>query len=93
MSEERGRVLLIDVREPEEHAIGNIGGELIPLAQLWQAVQRLKTIKQPIVLYCRSGDRSLAAARFLQMQGIKDVGYLEGGLLAWKDEVDASLPL
>jgi len=65
MAEERD-FMLVDVREEEEHAAYNLGGELIPLSELSQYYHRFD-IEKPIVIYCRKGIRSqIAIQRLLQ---------------------------
>ncbi len=78
------KVVLLDVREPYEHAEKNIPNSiLIPLGSLPQRVKELEPYKdQEIVVYCRSGNRSGQACEFLQKLGYKATN-LEGGMLAW----------
>jgi sulfur-carrier protein adenylyltransferase/sulfurtransferase len=86
-------VQIIDVREPYEFEIGQIPlAKLIPLSQV---VQRAKEIdpSRTAVIHCRSGVRSAKAIRALQESGYKGkLVNLEGGILAWSDEVDPSVP-
>lgn len=56
---------LIDVREPQEYALHNLGGELIPLGQILEQVQRV-ALDKPVVIHCQSGKRSAEAVRLLQ---------------------------
>ncbi len=77
----RGEAMLIDVREPEEHAAGNIGGINIPLGSLASRLGELPRDTQ-LVVYCRSGARSAQAARALAAAGFTHVSNLEGGMLA-----------
>ena len=80
--------LLVDVREPSEHAAGSIpGAALHPLGSLPEAIPALKAEFPPdreIVLNCQSGRRSLLAARQFQEAGFTRVRHLRGGYLAWK---------
>lgn len=74
--------VLIDVREPAEHADSRIeGAQLIPLRQLQSHVKRLPK-DQPIVVHCRSGGRSAVAVAMLKVQGF-DARNLSGGIRAW----------
>jgi sulfur-carrier protein adenylyltransferase/sulfurtransferase len=83
--------LLLDVRDPEEWAITRIeGARLIPRAQLAEKVDELTRARE-IVLYCRSGRRSALATELLLQLGFTNVKSLEGGLLAWADQVDPSI--
>jgi adenylyltransferase/sulfurtransferase len=82
---------ILDVREPHEYQICNINGHLIPLGQLPSRVSELDSSRE-IVAHCRSGKRSADAVRFLQQAGFRKLLNLKGGILAWSDEVDPSLP-
>ncbi len=82
---------VLDVREPHEYQICNIGGHLIPLGDLPQRVNELDSSRE-IVAHCRSGERSAEAAEFLRKAGFKKLWNLKGGILAWSDEVDPRLP-
>ncbi len=85
-------VRIIDVREPHEWDICHIeGAELIPLGTLPDNIDRLDT-GQEIVVHCRSGARSAQAVELLRETGFRNVYNLTGGILAWSDEVDPSLP-
>lgn len=83
---------LIDVREPGEREIVSIGGMEIPLDRIPEEVSRIPE-KGPIILYCRSGKRSAKAAReILDQRPESEIYNLRGGILAWTEEVDPSLP-
>ncbi len=83
---------LIDVREPYEYGIANLGGELIPLGTIEEAADRIARDKM-VVVHCRSGKRSADAIRRLQARfGFDNLYNLEGGILAWAREIDASVP-
>ena len=84
-------LFILDVREPHEYQICNLGGHLIPLGDLPKRVNELDTSKE-IVAHCRSGVRSAKAANFLRQAGFKKVHNLAGGILAWADRVDPSMP-
>jgi len=85
-------VVLLDVREPYERRICDIGGTLVPMAQLPTIAGQLDR-GADIVLYCRVGIRSAYAARFLLDRGFTRVWNLRGGLHAWSTDVDPSVPL
>lgn len=72
-------IQLVDVREPYEHAYSNIGGILIPLNELERHYLSLEKNK-PVVVYCKSGYRSMLAAQMLVEQGFTDVKNLLGGI-------------
>src|SRR5262250_3053577 len=75
---------ILDVREPHEYQICNLGGHLIPLGDLPNRVNELDTSKE-IVAHCSSGVRSAKAVNFLRQSGFKKVHNLAGGILAWAD--------
>jgi rhodanese-related sulfurtransferase len=75
----------VDVRTPEEHEAGHIAGDTpIPFDQLKDRAGDLDT-ETPLVLYCRSGDRSGAAVQALRASGY-DAYSIDGGLLAWAEQ-------
>ena len=83
---------LIDVREPFEYEIARIdGAKLIPLGEIAERADELQR-EQTIVVHCHSGGRSGEAVRLLQQRGFTNVYNLEGGIDAWSDEIDASVP-
>jgi sulfur-carrier protein adenylyltransferase/sulfurtransferase len=92
---DRGEELtIIDVREPHEWDIGNLGpqgAKLIPLGELPQRAGEIDR-EATVVLQCRSGARSERALHFLRSQGYSKLYNLEGGILAWSDQVDPSIP-
>jgi molybdopterin/thiamine biosynthesis adenylyltransferase/rhodanese-related sulfurtransferase/molybdopterin converting factor small subunit len=88
------RIVLVDVREPHEWEITNLGrhdARLIPLGSLIERMNELDTADE-IVLYCRSGNRSAQALTRLRDAGFRKLWNLEGGLLAWSEDVDPSVP-
>lgn len=84
-------LFILDVREPHEYQICNIGGHLIPLGDLSRRVNELDSSRE-IVAHCRSGKRSAEAVEFLRSAGFRKVLNLKGGILAWSDEVDPRVP-
>src|SRR5947208_6778685 len=84
-------LFVLDVREPHEYQICNIGGHLIPLGDLPKRVNELDSSRE-IVAHCRSGVRSAKAVDFLRQAGFKKVTNLAGGILAWADRVDPKMP-
>ena len=77
---------LIDVREPDEHSEFNIGGELIPLNEIVQQVEKIATDK-PVIIYCRKGIRSQIAIQRLQEKfPLTNLINLIGGTEAWKKQ-------
>ncbi len=82
---------LIDVREPHEKEIADIGGELIPLGTVPEHIDAVSKDKT-VVVYCRSGKRSAQATQFLQEAlSHKEIYNLEGGILDWADKIDNSI--
>ncbi len=90
---ERGdNFVLIDVREPYEYQIARIpGSRLIPLGDLPKHLQELDP-EADIVAHCKSGARSQKAVDLLKQNGFKHVRNMTGGILAWSDKVDPSVP-
>ncbi|WP_203292450.1 rhodanese-like domain-containing protein [Maricaulis parjimensis] len=85
-----GRCLLIDVREPGEHAREHIAGAILcPLSKL-EAGQLPKAKGKSVILHCRSGMRSRSAFQRLREEGLKPAGHMRGGIMAWKS---AGLPV
>jgi adenylyltransferase/sulfurtransferase len=84
--------VLIDVREPHEYQICNIPyAKLIPLGDLPKRVNELDSADE-IVAHCKSGTRSAKAVDFLKQAGFRKVRNMKGGILAWSDKVDPSVP-
>jgi len=84
-------LFILDVREPHEYQICNLQGTLIPLGELSRRVNELDSSRE-IVAHCRSGKRSAEAVEFLRNAGFRKIWNLKGGILAWSDEVDPSVP-
>jgi adenylyltransferase/sulfurtransferase len=82
---------ILDVREPHEYQICNLNGHLIPLGELPRRVHELDSSRE-IVAHCRSGKRSAEAVDFLRKAGFRKTLNLKGGILAWSDEVDPTVP-
>lgn len=92
MIDRHDKFILVDVREPHEYQIGRIpGSRLIPLGEVAQRANELDTADD-IVVHCRSGGRSAKAIQTLQKMGFKRLRNLKGGILAWSDEIDPSVP-
>jgi sulfur-carrier protein adenylyltransferase/sulfurtransferase len=84
-------VFVLDVRELHEYQICNLGGYLIPLGDLPARMNELDSSRE-IVVHCRSGVRSAKAVTLLRQAGFGKVKNLAGGILAWSDKVDPSVP-
>ncbi len=92
---ERGdRPVILDVRKPYEVQIASIGHDLlIPVDELPERISELEPYRDhEIVVYCRSGVRSAHATKLLREAGFRDVKNLKGGILAWSQEIDPSIP-
>ncbi len=90
--DEGEKLVVLDVREPQEYRINRIPGSvLIPLGELPQRYEELDP-KTSIVCHCKSGQRSAKAAAFLRGVGFENVANLSGGILGWIDHVDPSQP-
>ena len=86
------RPFILDVREPTEYQINRIEGSvLIPLGEIPQRFQELDPSIE-IVCQCKGGVRSAKAAAFLRQQGFTNVRNLTGGIIAWAEQVDPSMP-
>jgi len=90
---DRGDVpFILDVRNPEEYQICRLpGSTLIPLPELPRRFRELDA-GQEIVVHCKAGGRSLKATQFLRDQGFRRVKNLKGGILAWADKIDPTMP-
>jgi adenylyltransferase/sulfurtransferase len=84
-------IFILDVREPHEYQICNLKGYLIPVGDLPKRVSELDSSRE-IVAHCRSGVRSAKAVNFLRRAGFKKVYNLTGGILAWADKIDTTMP-
>ena len=83
-------LFLLDVREPFEAQIAEIGGTLIPQNDVPQRLAEIPRDRE-IVVHCKGGGRSQKIAELLRQQGYTRVSNLAGGILAWSDEVDPSV--
>ncbi len=82
---------ILDVREPFEYQIANIGGRLIPQGEVPQRLSEIDRDRE-IVVQCKSGGRSQRIAEFLRQAGYPKVVNLAGGIIAWSNEVDSTVP-
>ena len=85
-------IKVIDVREADEHQIARVNG--VPLVPLSTLPQKFTTLdpNQQYYLHCKSGVRSMKALNFLREQGFKYLKSVKGGISAWADEIDSSVP-
>ena len=82
---EAGKVLMIDVREPQEHATGVAQGVvLMPMGQVAQRMAEIpRQADQPVLLICNTQNRSRAVTEALKEQGFTNVRYVNGGMSEW----------
>jgi adenylyltransferase/sulfurtransferase len=85
------KLFLLDVREPEEREICNIGGHLIPLVEISARLSEIDR-EAEVIVYCKSGGRSAVAVEILRNAGFNSVKNLTGGIDAWAERIDQSLP-
>lgn len=89
--QDQPRLLLVDVREPDEFAYARIQGSLhIPLRQLPEQLEQLDS-EQEIVLICHHGVRSQQACLFLEQYGYQHLFNLQGGIDAWSVHCDPTV--
>jgi molybdopterin/thiamine biosynthesis adenylyltransferase/rhodanese-related sulfurtransferase len=86
-------IFVLDVREPHEVPIASIGAPLIPVGSLAARIAEIASHKNDeVIIHCRSGARSQKAALILKEAGFTNVSNLAGGILAWADNIDPSMP-
>jgi adenylyltransferase/sulfurtransferase len=86
-------IFVLDVREPHEYPIANIGAPLIPVGSLEGRIGELADKKNSeIYIHCRSGARSQKAALILKQAGFTNVSNVSGGILAWAEKIDPTMP-
>jgi rhodanese-related sulfurtransferase len=85
--------LLLDCREPDEHAIASIeGSRLLPMSELSARINELSPWRERrIVAFCHHGRRSLRVANWLRAQGFEQSQSMAGGIDYWAAEIDQSL--
>jgi adenylyltransferase/sulfurtransferase len=84
-------LFILDVREPFEYQIANIGGKLIPQNDVPQRLAEIDRDRE-IIVHCKAGGRSQRIAEFLKQSGYPKVVNVAGGILAWSDQVDPAVP-
>jgi len=82
---------LIDIREDFEVENVNIGGLWIPMGNIPMEIQQIRK-DVPVIIHCKSGVRSANITKYLDSQGFDNVSNLKGGIFAWIDQIDSSLP-
>jgi sulfur-carrier protein adenylyltransferase/sulfurtransferase len=85
-------IAVLDVREPDEYQIARIpGAQLLPLSDLSRRFTELDP-EQSYYLHCKAGVRSMKALQFLREQGFPRLKSVKGGILAWSEEIDPTVP-
>jgi sulfur-carrier protein adenylyltransferase/sulfurtransferase len=84
-------VSVLDVREPHEYEVANLGAKLIPLGDLPERLVELDK-DENFAVHCKTGGRSANAVRLLQNAGFQNVYNVKGGITAWSEEIDPSVP-
>ena len=82
---------VLDVREPHEYEVANIGARLIPLGELPDRLEELDK-DAPLAVHCKTGGRSAKAVKILQNAGFQNAFNVQGGITAWSEEIDPSIP-
>lgn len=86
--------ILIDVREPEEHALAQLAGaELIPMGTIPQHLAHLEGLSddQALIVFCHLGVRSLMVVEWLRGHGVDNVQSMQGGIDAWSRVIDPAV--
>jgi sulfur-carrier protein adenylyltransferase/sulfurtransferase len=84
-------ISVLDVREPHEYEVANIGARLIPLGELPERLVELDR-DTPLAIHCKTGGRSADAVKLLQDAGFENAFNVKGGITAWSEEIDPSVP-
>jgi sulfur-carrier protein adenylyltransferase/sulfurtransferase len=79
------------VREPHEYEVANIGARLIPLGELPERLVELDR-DENLAVHCKTGSRSARAVKLMQEAGFQNVYNVKGGITAWSEEIDPSVP-
>jgi rhodanese-related sulfurtransferase len=83
-------IQIVDVREPFEYEMSNIGGDNIPLAGILIESDKIDTEK-PVIMVCRTGRRSGVACMQLEQLGYDNLYNLEGGLVDWAEKIEPGM--
>ena len=89
----QGKAFILDVRDPHEAQIATLGAPMIPVGELESRIGELKGREHDeILVHCRSGARSQKAALILKSHGFTNVSNVTGGILAWAEKIDPTMP-
>lgn len=100
LTDSPGRIILLDCREPEEHATARIeGATLIPMGETRQRINDIEDLiddadddDPEVIVYCHHGVRSLRVAAALRQMGIENARSMTGGIDLWSKQIDPSVP-
>jgi len=84
-------ISVLDVREPHEYEVANIGVKLVPLGELPRRLAEFDQ-NENFAIHCKTGGRSAKAVKLLQDAGFGNVYNVKGGITAWSEEIDPSVP-
>ena len=84
-------IQIIDVRERNEYEYCNIGGDPMPMGEIMRNLDRIAKEKD-VIVHCKSGGRSGSIVNALMARGFTNVINLRGGIIAWSQEIDPSIP-
>jgi adenylyltransferase/sulfurtransferase len=91
LEERLDEISILDVREPHEYEVVNIGARLIPLGELPERLVELDK-EETLAIHCKTGSRSARAVKLLREAGFQNVYNVRGGITAWSEEIDPSVP-
>lgn len=94
MLDQGEKFILLDCREPDEHSTARIAGSLhIPMREIPARLPDLEPHRAGrIVVHCHHGGRSMRVTQFLRQQGFTDAQNMAGGIDAWSQQIDPSVP-
>lgn len=91
MQDKKEDFQLVDIREEYEFDICNLGGQLIPMGDISDNIDKISKDKK-VVVHCRSGKRSASVIQMLEQQfGFTNLYNLKGGIMAWAEEIDTEM--
>ena len=86
-------LFLVDCREPVEFELAAIeGATLIPMRETPNRIEEIKSQVRPVVVFCHHGARSFQVVQYLRNQGIQQAQSMHGGIDAWSQQIDPSVP-
>lgn len=85
-------IQLIDCRRTDEYRLSNIGGKLIEMNEIPQHLDEFSP-DSDLIIMCRTGSRSAMVTEFLRRNGFPNAQNLKGGIFAWSEKIDPTVPL